>query len=455
MIEPVTCWVTAAQADVPNTWIKCYKAFLDKRVNQDVMTDVWEIGQDLILAYPWIVPLLLLMGLLLLSWLSNWIAKKIIVRSIQKILQLGDWVLGLQIHQSKLIPRLSNVVPALVLGFGVAQIEGLPIVLVNLVQNVANAFIVLSLALAVGAALDVVNEVYQSREGKLDRPIKSYIQLVKIIVYVITALLMIASLMDRSPLILLSGLGAIAAVLILVFQDTLLSLVASIQIRSDDLLRVGDWIEMPNQHTDGDVIDIALHNVRIQNFDKTISTVPTKRFITDSFKNWRGMQESGGRRIKRAVEIDLNTVRFLTLDEQQQFQRFFLIRDYLEDKQTEIDDWNRAMLHGDAAAAAVNSRRMTNVGVFRAYLLQYLRHNPKLRQDMALLVRQLSPSSTGLPIEIYCFTDTVAWVEYELIQSDIFDHVLAILPEFGLRIFQQPSGQDWHALSAGDELRSD
>lgn len=410
------------------------------------MTDVWEMLQAIMLAYPWILPLALLFGLLLLSWLSNWIAKKIIVRSIQKVLQLGDWVLGLQIHQSKLIPRLSNVVPALVLGFGVAQIDGLPILLVNLVQNIANAFIVLSLALAVGAGLDVVNEVYQSRERKVDRPIKSYIQLVKIIVYVITALLMIASLMDRSPLILLSGLGAIAAVLILVFQDTLLSLVASIQIRSNDLLRVGDWIEMPNQNTDGDVIDIALHNVRVQNFDKTISTIPTKRFITDSFKNWRGMQECGGRRIKRALDIDQTSVRFLNVDEQQQFQRFFLIRDYLEDKQTEIDDWNRAMLNGDAAAAAVNSRRMTNLGVFRAYLLQYLRSNPKLRQDMSLIVRQLSPSPTGLPIEIYCFTDTTAWVEYEAIQSDIFDHVLAILPEFGLRLFQQPSGRDLQAL---------
>ena len=412
------------------------------------MTEFWKIWQAFVLDFPWIVPLLSLLGLLFLAWLSNWIAKKIIVRSIQKVLQLGDWVLGLQIYQSKLVPRFSNIVPALVLGFGVAQIDGLPILLVNLVQNIANAFIVLSLALAVGAGLDVVNEVYQSRERTVDRPIKSYIQLVKIIVYVITALLMIASLMDRSPLILLSGLGAIAAVLILVFQDTLLSLVASIQIRSNDLLRVGDWIEMPNQNTDGDVIDIALHNVRVQNFDKTISTIPTKRFITDSFKNWRGMQECGGRRIKRALDIDQNSVRFLSVAEQQQFQRFFLIRDYLEDKQTEIEDWNRAMLHADAAAAAVNSRRMTNLGVFRAYLLQYLRSNPKLRQDMALLVRQLPPSPTGLPLEVYCFTDTTAWVEYEAIQSDIFDHLLAILPEFGLRLFQQPSGHDWRALRA-------
>lgn len=412
------------------------------------MTEILQIWQTWTTAYPWVMPLLLLIGLLLLSWLSNWIAKKIIVRSIQTVLQLGDWVLGLQIYQSKLVPRLSNVVPALVLGFGVAQIDGLPMLVVNLVQNVVNAFIVLSLALAIGAALDVVNGLYESRERTVDRPIKSYIQLVKIIVYVITALLMIASLMDRSPLILLSGLGAIAAVLILVFQDTLLSLVASIQIRSNDMLRVGDWIEMPNLNADGDVIDIALHNVRVQNFDKTISTIPTKRFITDSFKNWRGMQESGGRRIKRALDIDQTSVRFLSVDEQQQFQRFFLIRDYLEDKQTEIEDWNRAMLQGEAAASAVNSRRMTNLGVFRAYVLQYLRSHPKLRQDMALLVRQLPPSPTGLPLEMYCFTDTTAWVEYEAIQSDIFDHVLAILPEFGLRIFQQPSGHDWQVRRA-------
>lgn len=412
------------------------------------MTEIWQIVQETLLVYPWLMPLLLLAGLLLLSWMSNWVAKRIIVRSVQKVLQLSDWVLGLQIYQSRLIPRLSNVVPALVLGFGVTQIDGLPILVVNLVQNVANAFIVLSLALAVGAGLDVVNEVYQSREGKVDRPIKSYIQLVKIVVYVITALLMIASLMDRSPLILLSGLGAVAAVLILVFQDTLLSLVASVQIRSNDLLRVGDWIEMPNLNADGDVIDIALHNVRVQNFDKTISTIPTKRFMTDSFKNWRGMQESGGRRIKRAIYLDQNSIGFLTDDQQKSVSRFFIIRDYLEDKQAEIEDWNRVMLQGDAAASQVNSRRMTNLGVFRAYVLQYLRSNPKLRQDLALIVRQLPPSPTGLPLEIYCFTDTTLWVEYESIQSDIFDHLLAILPEFGLRIFQQPSGRDlqyWRA----------
>lgn len=412
------------------------------------MTDVFQLVQDMILDYPWIIPLCLFIALLLLSWLSNWIAKKIIVRSIQTVLQLGDWVLGLQIYQSKLVPRLSNVVPAVVLGVGVAQIEGLPIIVVNLVQNVTNAFIVFSLALAVGAGLDLVNDVYQSRERKIDRPIKSYIQLIKIILYVITALLMIASLTDRSPLILLSGLGAIAAVLILVFQDTLLSLVASIQIRSNDLLRVGDWIEMPNLNTDGDVIDIALHNVRVQNFDKTISTIPTKRFITDSFKNWRGMQECGGRRIKRALDLDQNSVSFLTEQQQHDFQRFFLIREYLDDKQAEISDWNRVMLHDLAAASAVNSRRMTNLGVFRAYVLQYLRHHSKLRQDMVLLVRQLPPSPTGLPLEVYCFTETTVWVDYEAIQSDIFDHLLAILPEFGLRVFQRPSGYDWRALRA-------
>ncbi|MEC7118308.1 MAG: mechanosensitive ion channel family protein [Pseudomonadota bacterium] len=396
--------------------------------------------------HAWLEPAFYLLLLIFLSWFSNWIAKKVIVRSIQKVLKVSDWVLGLQVYQSKLIPRLSNVVPALILAIGVAQIDGLPTALVNLVQNVANAFIVLTLALAVGAVLDLVNDIYQTREGKVDRPIKSYIQLVKIIVYAITVLLMIASLLDRSPLILLSGLGAIAAVLILVFQDTLLSLVASVQIRSNDLLRVGDWVEMPNLNADGDVIDIALHTVRVQNFDKTITTIPTKRFVTDAFRNWRGMRECGGRRIKRAIYLDQNSVRFLTAEEQQAFHRFALIRDYLHTKKAEIETWNREFLQEDAQASTVNSRRMTNLGVFRAYVLRYLQSSPRLRQDLTLIARQLEPSPQGLPFEVYCFTDTTIWVDYEAIQSDLFDHLLAILPEFGLQVFQQPSGRDWQQL---------
>jgi miniconductance mechanosensitive channel len=237
------------------------------------------------------------------------------------------------------------------------------------------------------------------------------------------------------------------AVVLLVFRDTILSLVASIQLTGNDMVQVGDWIEMPSVGADGDVIDIALHTVKVQNWDKTISTIPTYRLITESFKNWRGMSRSGGRRIKRSVYIDQSTIRSLSDEEVERFKRFALLKQYVEEKQAEIAAYNRGL--GPEAAAEVNWRRMTNVGTLRAYVVNYLRHHPKIHQGMTLIVRQLDPTPQGLPIEIYAFTNTTAWAEYEGIMSDIFDHILAILPEFGLRVFQQPSGADLEKLASG------
>jgi len=267
------------------------------------------------------------------------------------------------------------------------------------------------------------------------------------VLYALTAILMVAALIDRSPLILLSGLGAMAAVLMLVFQDTLLSLVASVQISSNDIVRVGDWVEMPQLNADGDVIDIALHTVKVQNWDKTITTIPTKRFITDPFKNWRGMKEAGGRRIKRSLLLDQQSVRFLSDDERRGLARFAVLEDYLGEKQREIDDWNRQL--EARGKAPVNQRRVTNIGCFRAYVERFLRAHPGLHRDMTLLVRQLAPTPDGLPLEIYCFTRTTVWAEYEGIQSDIFDHLLAILPEFGLRVSQHPIGVDLREIGRG------
>jgi miniconductance mechanosensitive channel len=277
--------------------------------------------------------------------------------------------------------------------------------------------------------------------------VKGYVQVVQIVVYLLAAILMVAALIDRSPLILLSGLGAMAAVLILIFQDTLLSLVASVQISSSDIVRVGDWVEMPQLNADGDVIDIALHTVKIQNFDKTITTVPTKRFISDPFKNWRGMRESGGRRIMRHMLLDQHSLHFLSAEEVESLRRFRLLGEYLAQKEVEIREWNKALeAQGNDP---VNSRRITNIGTFRAYVERYLRTHKGVHQDMPLVVRQLTPTSDGLPLEIYCFTNTVVWADYEGIQADIFDHLLAILPEFGLRVFQHPSGADMRERSQG------
>src|SRR5690625_3000809 len=263
---------------------------------------------------------------------------------------------------------------------------------------------------------------------------------------------MIAALLDRSPVILLSGLGAMAAVLMLIFQDTLLSLVASVQIASNDIARVGDWIEMPQLSADGFVIDIALHTVKVQNWDKTITTIPTRRLVSESFKNWRGMQASGGRRIKREIYLDQHSVRFLEPEEVTALRRFRLLQEYLDAKEKELTEWNAKV--AEEGLEPVNARRITNIGTFRAYVDRYLGNHPGIHKDMLRLVRQLTPSAQGLPLEIYCFTNTTAWVDYEGIQSDIFDHLFAILPEFGLRVFQQPSGADLRGLMSSTDRQT-
>ncbi|MCU9946102.1 mechanosensitive ion channel family protein [Pseudomonas sp. PDM13] len=382
--------------------------------------------------------------LVLGAWVANWMVKRILVRGLYRALSATAMGRNTHLGENGMIKRLANIVPALILSSGVVLIPGLPETLVTVVRNVCGAFIVLTIALALSALLDLINTLYQLRKDAHLHPIKGYLQVIKILVFAICAILMVATLIDRSPLILLSGLGAMAAVLMLIFQDTLLSLVASVQISSNDVIRVGDWIEMPQLNADGDVIDIALHTVKVQNWDKTITTIPTKRFITDSFKNWRGMQESGGRRIKRSIYLDQNSVHFLVTDEIAQLRRFRLLDQYLKAKESELLSWNSQL--DEPLRVPVNSRQLTNLGTFRAYVENYLRHNDDIRKDMTLLVRQLNPTADGLPLELYCFTNTTAWARYEAIQSDIFDHLLAILPEFGLRVFQHPSGADMREL---------
>ncbi|MGH6979123.1 MAG: mechanosensitive ion channel family protein [Brevundimonas sp.] len=335
---------------------------------------------------------------------------------------------------------LAHIVPAIIAYHGIIVVPHIAPQVAALVRSVAGAFMIVSVVLALAAALDLINAIYARTPKARLRPIKGYLEVVKIIFYAIGAILVIAALIGRSPLLLLSGLGALAAVLMLVFKDTILSLVASVQLNSNDMLRVGDWIEMPQLNADGDVIDIALHTVKVQNWDKTITTIPTWRLINESYKNWRGMQESGGRRIKRSLLIDQTSVRFLTDAERTAMHRFAIIDDYLAEKTAELTHWNARLTA--AGRDPINARRATNIGTFRAYVERYLRANPGINQDMTLLVRQLQPTEKGLPLEVYCFTASVAWRDYETIQSDVFDHLLAIMPEFGLRLFQQPSGAD-------------
>ena len=403
---------------------------------------------DRLSEHPWMLGATWVVALLLLAWLADQLTQRLLLRVLERVVRASPVKWDDAIIQRGVISRLAHAVPAIVIYLGAPLIPGLPEGLVVVMRNVAAAFVVLTAAQALSAFLGVLQDIYEAKDPQRarSRPIKGYLQVAKIVLFVLAAVLIVAVLVEKSPLLLLSGLGAMTAVLMLVFKDTILSLVASVQIQSNDMVRVGDWIEMPKYGADGDVIDVALHTVKVQNWDKTITTIPTHTLIADSFKNWRGMSEAGGRRIKRALPIDQGTVRYLTDEERANLSRFVLLQDYLEKKTAELSEWN-AQRKGKAP---VNLRRLTNLGTFRAYAHAYLKAHKGIRDDMTLLVRQLAPSPEGLPIEIYCFTATTAWAEYEDIQSDIFDHLLAILPEFGLRAYQQPSGADFSRVCGRD-----
>ena len=350
--------------------------------------------------------------------------------------------------------RLAQVVPSLVVQAGILAVPHLPEAAATVIRNVAVALTVLHMLRVLLAMLDALytsSESVEPVEGAKRRSIKSYVQLGKLMLMLLGGIVILATLVDRSPLILLSGLGAMSAVLMLVFKDTILSFTAGVQLSSNDLLRVGDWIEMPQVGADGDVIDIALNTVKVQNWDKTITTIPTWRLMSESYRNWRGMAQSGGRRMKRALQLDMTSVHFLSEAQVARLTHIALLRPYLEEKLRDVSQANaslRATL-GEQATDPANQRRLTNLGTFRAYAEAYLRAHPGINQEMTLMVRTLEPTSQGVPMELYCFTATTAWVAYEGIQGDIVDHLLAILPEFDLQLYQSPSGQDFRRGLAG------
>ncbi len=403
-------------------------------------------------AYPWALTTLQLALLLVVIGLVNVFTRSFLVRVIGRAVRATPTLWDDALLGAGVISRLSQVVPALVAYYGIAFISGLPAQVVTVVRGVSSAYVVLTVALSYGNMLSALDGLYEKRdpERARARPIKGYLQVVKIITYMVTAILIVATLFDRDPLLLLSGLGAMTAVLMLVFKDTILSLVASVQLSSNDMLRVGDWIAMPQLDADGYVVDVSLHTVKVQNWDRTITTIPTWRLISESYKNWRGMFDSGGRQIKRSLSLDQRSVRFLSDAERENLRRFALLADYLDRKQAELERAN-----AEAAAQGkdpLNARRLTNLGTFRAYVQAYVEAHPGIHPEMFRLVRQLQPGPTGIPLEVYCYPAKTAWADYEGIQADIFDHLYAILPEFGLTVFQQPSGADISRALAGVAL---
>ena len=410
------------------------------------LADLWNSASASLAGHPFIATMIGVILLAVVALVADFVAKRQLVRLLRKLAlrTRGTWDDAL--IEQRVFSRFAQCVPAAVVMSGAKWIPGIEDGALHMVEYVALAYLALMFTLALGATMSAANSIYEQYPIARNRPIKGYVQIAKIILYIIGAILVVSALLDRSPLLLLGSFGALTAVLMLVFRDTILSLVASIQLIGNDMVRVGDWIEMPGCSADGDVIDVALHTVKVQNWDKTITTIPTHKLISESFRNWRGMSESGGRRIKRSLLLDQNSIRFLTDEETAKFERFALLEDYITAKRQELSTDNTDLSSDEAAT--VNLRRLTNIGTFRAYIVNYLRARADISDTMTFLVRQLPPGTDGLPIEIYIFTNTTEWVSYEAIQADIFDHLLAIIPEFGLRVYQKPSGMDVRALES-------
>jgi len=343
-----------------------------------------------------------------------------------------------------ILHKASYLAPAFLLDISVDYIlASVPrlLLVVNLAIDVYYAFIVTSVIIAL---INVFSAVFIAKSKDNKPAIKGVSQVLKIIVYLVMTIIIVSFLLGKEPGAIFAGLGAASAIILLIFKDTILGFVGGLQLSAYDMVKEGDWVSLPKHHADGTVIDISLTTVKVQNWDKTISTVPTYSLVTDSMKNWRGMEQSGGRRIKRSISLDMTSVKFCTKEMLEKFSSINFLTDYLRNKETELKAYNEK--HQISDQILVNGRRQTNLGVFRAYLVEYLRHRADIHDKMTFIVRQLEPSEKGIPMEIYVFSKIQSWVEYEAIQSDIFDHILAVIPEFDLRVYQEPSGSDLRNL---------
>ena len=383
---------------------------------------------------------------LILSIIANVVAKRITLKGLTRLIVRTETRWDDILLERKVFTRLSHLAPAIVLYIMLPlALEGYDR-LIGFTTDILFIYIIIVGILVLNSFLNAVLDIYSTLEISKEIPIKGIIQILKIVILFIVGIFIISILLDKTPLFLFSGLGALTAVLLLIFKDAILGFVAGIQLAANKMVAHGDWIEMPKYGADGDVLEVALTTVKVQNWDKTVTTIPTYALISESFKNWRGMQLSGGRRIKRAVYIDINTIKFCTEEMIERFSKVRYIAEYMEKKQKELDKYNKERQLVDSAPP--DKRQLTNVGTFRAYVVSYLKNHPMINQEMTFLVRQLAPTEHGLPIEIYVFCKDKVWANYEAIQSDIFDHILAVVPEFDLKVFQSPTGSDFKTLAS-------
>ena len=394
----------------------------------------------------------LLAIVLFAAWILNFIMKKYILHIVERIVKRSRTTWDDVLLKRRVFHRLSHLAPAILLYlvaptvfFVKPTIEGQIPVGEEYMKLAAMIYMIVVGLWVLDAFLNSVVDVSRTYPFFKKTPILGFVQVIKIILFIVGGIIVLGVITDKDPSKIIAGFGAMTAVLLLIFKDAILGFVAGIQLSANNMVHLGDWIAMPKYGADGDVIDITLTTVKVQNWDKTISTIPAYSLISDSFKNWRGMSESGGRRIKRSLNIDMSSIRFCDESMLEKFRRIQYITDYINEKKCEIDEHNKAATVDDSEL--VNGRRMTNVGTFRAYVVAYLKHHPNIHKDMTFLVRQLQPTTDGLPIEIYVFSNDQVWANYEAIQADIFDHILAVVPVFGLRVFQNPTGADFHQLT--------
>lgn len=411
-----------------------------KELMQNLLTQLGMGDNDYIYASAVIILIVLI------SLIIHWLFHKVVMGFLRKNANNSEQQWKHSLYKNKLFPRIALTLQGIII-FVQARLwlnaddNALPVI-----EVITHLWILLYGLLSVYSLLDTLEDISNNSPTGKRLPLRGIFQSIKLIGATVAIIFAIALLIGKSPVILFSGLGAMTAILLLVFKDPILGLVAGIQLSANKMLAVGDWLEMPKYGADGDVVDINLTTVKIRNWDNTITTVPTYALISDSFKNWRGMTESGGRRIKRAINIDTTSVHFLTDADINRLRKAQLLSSYIENKLTEIAAYNAE--HKVDASSAANGRRLTNLGTLRAYLEAYLKASPHIHKEMTCMVRQLHPGAEGIPLEIYAFTNTTAWAAYENIQADIFDHIFAVLPEFGLRVYQSPTGYDMQQLGS-------
>ena len=402
----------------------------------EALIEGWLSGMGMEAYAGMVTEVLIGIAVVVICLIVNKVTKVILYSIVHKAVEKSNTPWDDVLLEKGFFSRIAKIAPIAVIYLAAPLFQNIE----TLIEHAALAALGLVGLLSAGALIDSVDAIYRGLDISKNRPIRGYLQAFKIFLFTLGGIAILSVLIGQSPWKLLSGIGAMTAILLLVFKDTILGFVASVQVSTNNMVNIGDWIEMPKYGADGDVIDIGINCVKVRNFDKTITTIPTYALVSDSFRNWRGMQESGGRRIKRSICIDMRSVAFCSDEMLERFRKYAYLSDYIEKKSEEVRKFNEE--HQFDLSSRVNGRRLTNLGTFRAYIFEYLKHHPAIHPGMTMLVRHLAPNENGLPIEIYVFTNDTRWGNYEAIQADIFDHILAVIPEFDLRVFQSPSGHD-------------